>query len=236
MLNFAMQNYNKKMDYASFTEKKALGGVFFLLGAVISVLFGGDAGSMFEIAIERGGFVEAEHKSYLFECSLRLCFDESFGLGDDILLDPLAGRGAAGSLSDDLGEILRREVEHTCVELNLLGLGIMRDDGFAELMEQEGILIHRPVFVLFSPVEIEHFVTDSQLREDEFVSVRQFVKRVFGERVQVFNDGQNSLRLQVGEGTRRCIVELLKIVAESIKLQVMIELRRDDDSCEGIVM
>jgi len=34
-------------------KKKALGGVFFLLGAVISVLFGGDAGSMFEIAIER---------------------------------------------------------------------------------------------------------------------------------------------------------------------------------------
>ena len=29
MLNFAVQNYKKKMDYASFTEKKALGGVFF---------------------------------------------------------------------------------------------------------------------------------------------------------------------------------------------------------------
>lgn len=73
-----------------------------MLGAVISVLFGGDAGSMFEIAIERGGFVEAEHKSNLFECSVGLCLYESFGLGDDILLDPLAGRGAAGSLSDDL--------------------------------------------------------------------------------------------------------------------------------------
>jgi len=102
MLNFAMQNYKKKMDYASFTEKKALEGVFFLLGAVISVLFGGDAGSMFEIAIERGGFVEAEHKRDLFECGFRLFFDESLGLRDDVLLDPFPGRGAAGSLSDDL--------------------------------------------------------------------------------------------------------------------------------------
>lgn len=83
-------------------QKKKHSRECFLLGAVISVLFGGDAGSMFEIAIERGGFVEAKHKRDLFECGFRLCFDESLGLRDDVLFDPFPGRGAAGSLSDDL--------------------------------------------------------------------------------------------------------------------------------------
>ena len=102
MLNFSDAKLQKKNGLCKCYRKKSTPRSVFLLGAVISVLFGGDAGSMFEIAIERGGFVEAEQERDLFECGFRLCFDESLGLRHDVLFDPFPGRGAAGSLSDDL--------------------------------------------------------------------------------------------------------------------------------------
>ena len=101
-LLLASAKVQQKNDIRKCYRKKSTPRSVFLLGTVISVLFGGDAGSMFEIAIERGGFVEAEQERDLFECGFRLCFDESLGLRDDVLFDPFPGRGAAGSLSDDL--------------------------------------------------------------------------------------------------------------------------------------
>jgi len=97
----------------------------------------------------------------------------------------------------------------------------MRHDGVAELMKEEGVLILRPVPILLSSVEIKYFVSNSELRQYQFIAVRQFVERMFGERVQVFNDGPNSLRLQVGEAAHRRIMELLIVMIKGVELQVM---------------
>ena len=66
--------------------------------------------------------------------------------------------------------------------------------------------------------------------------MRQFLVRVLGDEVQMFDDGKQVCGLVVGERTDRSIVEFIAVVAEGVEPEVVEHLRRDEEQGVGEVV
>lgn len=197
------------------------------LTVTVAVLFGSHAGNSFEIAVKRCRFREAEQVGCLLKCLRGTCRNEPLGLCYHILLYPFGRRETVGSHTNDLAEVLGREVQPIGVELNLPRLPIVPYHQLAEVVEDLHMPVCLPLLVLFVTIVIEEFIAYGQLCQQCLIAVGHFLVGMGGDDAELVYDGQQMTGLLVCQRADGSVVEFRTVVAEGVIAQVVEQSRRD---------
>lgn len=193
----------------------------------VAVLFGSHAGNTFEIAVKRCRFREAEQVGCLLKCLRGTCRNEPLGLCYHILLYPFGRRETVGSHTNDLAEVLGREVQPIGVELNLPRLPIVPYHQLAEVVEDLHMPVCLPLLVLFVTIVIEEFIAYGQLCQQCLIAVGHLLVGMGGDDAELVYDGQQMTGLLVCQRADGSVVEFRTVVAEGVIAQVVEQSRRD---------
>ena len=197
------------------------------LTVTVAVLFGSHAGNSFEIAVKRCRFREAEQVGCLLKCLRGTCRNEPLGLCYHILLYPFGRRETVGSHTNDLAEVLGREVQPIGVELNLPRLPIVPYHQLAEVVEDLHMPVCLPLLVLFVTIVIEEFIAYGQLCQQCLIAVGHLLVGMGGDDAELVYDGQQMTGLFVCQRADGRVVEFRTVVAEGVIAQVVEQSRRD---------
>ena len=193
----------------------------------VAVLFGSHAGNTFEIAVKGCWLGEAEQVGCLLKCLRGTCRNESLGLCYYILFYPFGRRETVGSHTNDLAEVLGREVQPIGVELDLPRLPIVPYHQLAEMVEDLHMPSCLPLLVLFVTIVIEEFIANGQLCQQCLIAVGHFLVGMGGDDVELVYDGQQMTGLLVCQRADGSVVEFRTVVAEGVIAQVVEQSRRD---------